>query len=239
MRTRRAAAGSFRAGSQLRTQTEALTLPEMPPDVRTTSLAMGQEADMPGALEDLEPGAGMAWASSFWPCTPDTMASLDPASTKVGTSIFQSRSEISNVSSWARRWAITLWSVSQIRSMTKSARGPGSGFTPCSRLKNWLTKRVVRGQGKPLQHSAGNRRADRASETGRRPPARSEHPGLRDAQPPAPGQWHLRTKRQRPRAAPALTAQSRSQGPGVTGDVPDRTGVGRSRADGKPSPLRP
>ena len=57
----------------------------------------------------------------------------------------------------ARRRAITLWSVSQQRSTTNSASGSASGLPAWSRLKNWLTNRLSFGNGNR------SRRAGRSS----------------------------------------------------------------------------
>src|SRR5271157_6230601 len=122
-------------GSRPRYQTAALTSWRWRRTWRTTSLAWVRKPMCPAPSTTSSRAPGIDSASSF--CRDaGTIASFDAASTKVGTSICQSRSEMSKVSIWARRRAMTLWSVSQIRSTTKSARGPGSGLAPCRRMKN-------------------------------------------------------------------------------------------------------
>src|SRR5271165_6455122 len=105
---------------------------EMAPDLADNLARMGQEADVPGAFDDFEPGARNRLSKQLLPGHRHDRI--------LGRSKHQGRNidlpePVGNVkvSIWARRRAMTLWSVSQIRSTTKSARGPGSGLAPCSR----------------------------------------------------------------------------------------------------------
>ena len=59
-----------------------------------------------------------------------------------------------------------LWSVSQMRSTTKSTSGPGSGFGPVQQMEKLIDERVVAGQRKPLEGQSRDRRTDRAVESG-------------------------------------------------------------------------
>ena len=73
----------------------------------------------------------------------------------------QSRSETSNDSSWASRWAMTLWSVSQIRVNHEIDQRAGFRLRSVQQMEKLIDERAVTRQREPLERPTRDRRADR------------------------------------------------------------------------------
>ena len=145
-------------------------------------------------------------ASARWRAA-GTITSRAPASTSVGAPILQSRSDMLNDSSAAKRSAIVVWPVSQMRSITNS-RAAGLRLAPEEEMEKLVDKPAVARQRKPLEHPPRDLRADRTDET---PPPLHERPAPpagQDVPPLTPAQSPPQTKHQKPPAPPGQIDRS-------------------------------
>ena len=178
---------------------------------RTISRRWVRKPMCPAPSSDLEPAPGIDWASASAGRRDDHVASM-PARTSVGTSIFQRRSEMSKLSSWARPLGHHALVGLPDPLDHEVGQGPRLGLHSVQQVEELVHEAVVARQREPSRAPGGRSSSRSSVGTGSPHPERSGHPGTTDARPPAAGRSRRRRRRRRPPGAPGQAARSRKQG---------------------------